>query len=182
MVKVTRGLFVVSLVAGLSACNTSNPTSGLDVAGTQQQPAAAPVVQGVCPSIALRDGTASFRTYAKGGKDDPSKVVYQASLAETTRACTRNDAGQLSIKVMVQGRLVAGPQGKAGSLSMPIRVAVVDSGNVLYSELTKFEASLTDPATPAQFVFTKDVTGISGEVSGLTQVFVGFDEGPYNTK
>ncbi|MCL6706216.1 hypothetical protein M8R20_04305 [Pseudomonas sp. R2.Fl] len=186
--KVTRGLFVVALTSGLAACNAGNPAGGLDVAGSeqaqqqQQQQAVASVVQGTCPPIALRDGTAFFRTYAKGAKDDPQQVVYQASLADTTRSCSRNDAGQLTITVMVQGRLISGPQGKAGTLSMPIRVSVVDGDQVLYSEITKFDAALADVNQPSQFVFTKDVTGIPGEISRLALVSVGFDDGTAKTK
>lgn len=190
--NVTRGFAILSLTTALAACNAGNPGAGLDVGAgntTQPaQPAAAPVVQGICPPIALRDGTAFFRTYAKGGKgvdgapDDPEKVIHQASLADTTRACVRTETNQLNITVMVQGRLVAGPLGKAGPVSMPIRVAVIDGDQVLYSELTKFESTLADPNQASQFVFTKEVTGLPGEISRLAKVYVGFDEGPQKKK
>lgn len=180
--KVTRGLFVVALTSGLAACNAGSPAGGLDVAGTeqtpqQQQQPVTPVVQGTCPPIALRDSTAYYRTYARGAKDDPQQLVYQASFGDSTRSCTRNDAGQLTVTVMVQGRLIAGPQGKAGTVSLPIRVSVVDGDQELYSELTKFEATLTDVAQPSQFVFTKDAPGLPGDISRLASVHVEFDDG-----
>lgn len=185
--KVTRGVFVVALTSGLAACNAGNPAGGLDVAGTeqasqQQQQPVAPVVQGTCPPISLRDGTAFMRTYAKGAQDDPKQVVYQASLADTTRSCSRNDAGELTITVMVQGRLTSGPQGKPGTISLPIRVTVVDGDQVHYSEITKFDATLADVTQPSQFVFTKDVAGIPGDISRLATVTVGFDDGSAGKK
>lgn len=183
--KVTRGLFVVALTSGLAACNAGSPAGGLDVSGgqqAQQQQPVTPVVQGTCPPIALRDSTAYHRTYAKGATDDPQQVIYQASLADSTRSCSRNDAGQLTITVMVQGRLIAGPQGKAGTLSLPIRVSVVDGDQVLYSEVTKFEATLADVAQPSQFIFTKDVPGIPGDISRLASVHVDFDTGSKKNK
>ncbi len=180
--KVSRGILAASLLTVLAGCNAGNPGAGLGGGADKPAatPAVAPVVQGFCPTIALRDGTAYYRTYAKGGKGDPAKVVYQASLADTTRSCSRDET-QLTINVVVQGRLVAGPMGKAGTLKMPIRVAVTDGDKVVYTELTQFEASLADAAQASQFLFTKQVT-VPGDVSGLTKVQVGFDEGPYKTK
>ena len=49
------------------------------------------IVPAATAPLTLRDGTAFYRTYAKGAKDDPAQVVYQASIADTTRACTKND-------------------------------------------------------------------------------------------
>ncbi|MGF0536984.1 hypothetical protein ACQQ2Q_03250 [Agrobacterium sp. ES01] len=171
--NVSRGVAAASLLVALAGCNTD---STLDPKAAQRAADVA-VVQTTCPGISLRDGTASYRTYASGGKDDPEKVIYQASLADTTRACTKNDA-TLTITAMVQGRIIAGPMGKAGNIVMPIRVSVVDGDNVLYSELTKYEQTLADPAVATQFVFTKDVNiPVQGDLSGLARVYIGFDEG-----
>ena len=177
------------MAAALASCNSSGSGSGsssgfslgLPKAPEGDAGRAAAVVQGTCPPIELRDGTAFFRTYAKGGQDDPQKVVYQASLADTTRACTRNET-TLSMKVMVEGRLIAGPLGKAGSVDLPIRVAVVQGEQVLYSEITRFPVTLDSVDAPKQFVFTKDVPGLPGDVTGLARVYIGFDEGPAKKK
>ncbi|MGV8936300.1 MAG: hypothetical protein ACOH2J_04205 [Allorhizobium sp.] len=170
----------LSLLAVLAGCNAGNPGAALGSGTVAPAASQVGVVQGTCPAITLRDGTASYRTYAKGTKDDPTKVVYQASLAETTRACTRSET-ELSIAVMVQGRLVAGPMGGAGTLSMPIRVEVTDGDQVLYSEVSKLDASLADAGQGAQFVFTKDVI-VPGSVSSFAKVYVGFDQGPTKKK
>ena len=187
-VMVSRGVLAASLLMVLSGCNAGNPGGVLGSAA--DKPTATPVadpaanaaaaVQGFCPPITLRDGTAYHRVYAKGAKDDATKIVYQASLADTTRSCTRSETG-MTITAMVQGRLVAGPEGKAGQVMLPIRVAVTDGDKVIYSELTQFPVTLTDVAQASQFVFTKDVP-VPGDVGGLTKVHVGFDEGPVKKK
>ncbi|MBC7148457.1 MAG: hypothetical protein H5U22_03680 [Rhizobium sp.] len=187
-VMVSRGVLAASLLMVLSGCNAGNPGGVLGSAA--DKPAAAPAadpaanvaaaVQGFCPPITLRDGTAYHRVYAKGAKDDATKIVYQASLADTTRSCTRSETG-MTITAMVQGRLVAGPEGKAGQVMLPIRVAVTDGDKVIYSELTQFPVTLTDVAQASQFVFTKDVP-VPPDVGGLTKVHVGFDEGPVKKK
>lgn len=178
--KVSRGILAASLLMVLAGCNAGNPGGVLGSAA--DKPAATPAassaaaVQGFCPPITLRDGTAYYRTYAKGAKDDPTKVIYQASLADTTRSCARSET-TLTITAMVQGRLVAGPEGKAGPVTLPIRVAVTDGDKVLYSELTQFPVTLADVAQATQFVFTKDVA-VPGDLGGLVKVHIGFDEGP----
>jgi hypothetical protein len=187
-VMVSRGVLAASLLMVLSGCNAGNPGGVLGSAA--DKPAATPAadpaanvaaaVQGFCPPITLRDGTAYHRVYAKGAKDDATKIVYQASLADTTRSCTRSETG-MTITAMVQGRLVAGPEGKAGQVMLPIRVAVTDGDKVIYSELTQFPVTLADVAQASQFVFTKDVP-VPQDVGGLTKVHIGFDEGPVKKK
>lgn len=182
--NVSRRILAASLLVVLSGCNAGNPGGVLGSAADKPAatPAAsqAPAVQGYCPVIALRDGTAYHRVYAKGAKDDPAKVVYQASLADTTRSCVRSETA-LTITAMVQGRLVAGPEGKAGQVMLPIRVAVTDGDEVLYSELTQFPVTLADVAQATQFVFTKDVP-VPADVGTLVKVHIGFDEGPVKKK
>nr|WP_245223976.1 hypothetical protein [Rhizobium halophytocola] len=170
------------MATALASCNSTG--SGLGF-GKSNPPAdagrAAAVVQGICPPLELRTGTAFYRTYANGGKDDPEKVIYQASLADSTRACTRNDTS-LGVKVMVQGRLIAGPVGKAGTVQLPIRVEVVQGDQVIYSELTQFPVTLADADLPQQFLFTKDVAGLPGDITGFAKVYVGFDDGAKTKK
>lgn len=182
-VMVSRGVLAASLLMVLAGCNAGNPGGALGSAADKPSatPAAtAAAVQGFCPPITLRDGTAYHRVYAKGAKDDATKIVYQASLADTTRSCTRSETG-MTITAMVQGRLVAGPEGKAGQVMLPIRVAVTDGEKVVYSELTQFPVTLVDVAQASQFVFTKEVP-VPPDVSGIAKVHVGFDEGPVKKK
>ncbi|MCM2294485.1 hypothetical protein NAC44_19340 [Allorhizobium sp. BGMRC 0089] len=193
MVKtVARSVTAFSLIALLAGCSTfggsgsaqSTPSPTSPAAGTATAAAApAPegaVIQGVCPQVSLRDGTAFYRTYSKPGSKSDADVVFQATLANTTRACTQSPTS-MTIKVQAQGRLIAGPMGHAGTLSMPIRVAVVNGDQVIASELVPFSATLPSADQPTQFLFTKDVT-IPANPAPTTQVYVGFDDGPAPAK
>lgn len=178
---VVRGAAALSLAAILAGCNTSGSSGGGLFGSSAPAPAttSAPVgavVQGVCPKVALDDNSAFHRTYAKSGSKDDQDVVFQASLAETTRACTQSETG-MTIKVQVAGRLIAGPQGHAGTLSMPIRVQVKDGDQVISSELVPFSATLANSDQSVQFLFSKDVS-IAANPSATTQVIVGFDDSP----
>ncbi|MBW8640131.1 hypothetical protein K1W69_23250 [Hoeflea sp. WL0058] len=171
-----RGFALVSLMALVAGCNTSGNTGG---AGAIDEKLGAKVVQGGCPSVQLRDGTAYIRRYARGGEDDPQKIVYQASITDTTRQCSITGS-QMNITVVAAGHVAAGPAGGAGVVKMPIRVAVVENGtnNVIYSELTQFETSLPEGAPTAQFLFNDSNINIPISASRSVRVFVGFDEGP----
>lgn len=130
-----------------------------------------------CPNVSLRNGTSAFSTYEKGGDGDPARVVYQASLADATRACTY-EGGNVTIKAAVAGRVVPGPVGKPGTVSMPIRVAVVRGEEVLYSQLHQFQVNVADMAAATQFVFTDPAITIPQPEQRNVMIYMGFDEGP----
>ncbi|MEM6461469.1 MAG: hypothetical protein AAF724_06105 [Pseudomonadota bacterium] len=183
-------LFVFSLFAVvLAACNSSGINTlglGQDTQRQAREPETDPVlgekiVQGACPPIKLRDGTSYYRKYERGGEEDPSKVVYQAAIADTTRQCSIT-GDQMNIQVVAAGRAQAGPAGASGTITMPIRVAVVENGTnrVLYSELTEFQTSLPDGTPTTQFLFNDPEVNIPIAASRSVQIFIGFDEGPYD--
>ena len=181
--KVSRALVSISLLAVLAGCNSS-ATEGLGVGQQASSSAAAqpvtPVVQAFCPPVVMRDEAAFHRVYARGGQDNPDKLLYQASLADATRQCTANET-TLTINVVAQGRLVAGPAGATGPIALPIRVDVVDGDNVIHSEVVKFSVDLPAGTPSTQFVFNKpDVTlpNAPGGASRFTRVRIGFDTGP----
>ena len=175
-------LFGVALIAGCTSTDTGNVLNpngeGAVDAATQSQ-----VIQGKCPSVSLREGTAYFATYAKGGEKekDASKIMQQASIADTTRQC-RVSGDQLVMTVVASGRLVAGPAGGPGTVELPVRVVVLDGDKVLYSELQKQPVELPQGTLTTQFVVTNSQVTFPATAAGSAQVFIGFDPGPYNTK
>lgn len=174
-----RSLLSVSLLAVLAGCNSSSPTSGLPgaapAATAQAEPT--PVVQAFCPPVVMREETAIHRAYARGGQDNPEKLMYQASLADATRACTANET-TITINVVAQGRIVAGPAVSVGQVNLPVLVEVVDGDNVIYSQTVSFPVEL--PTTGTQFVFSKpdvQIPNAQGGASRFTRVRLGFDTG-----
>ena len=86
------------------------------------------------------------------------------------------------MEVAAAGRVVAGPAGGPGSVTMPIRVAVLNKeGEPIYSQLTKYNAELPSGTATTQFLFTKPGVTIPLDQATTARVFVGFDEGPYKT-
>ncbi|AZO33642.1 hypothetical protein EOA27_06235 [Mesorhizobium sp. M2A.F.Ca.ET.037.01.1.1] len=106
---------------------------------------------------------------------DPSKIIYQASIADMTRDCTHAN-GQLSMKIAVAGKVVPGPMFAPGTVMMPIRIAVQRGDEVLYSQLHQYQVQVTDPSAATQFVFT-DTNVVVPEPSAKDyQAYAGFDE------
>lgn len=134
-----------------------------------------------CPPVVLRPGTEAFPVYEKGHDGDQDFVRFQAAISKTAREC-HMDGDTLTIKVGVNGRLVAGPKGSAGSLTLPLRIAIVkqtagDKGP-LYSKLFKMPVSVTGPTFSSDFSQVFD--GVSVKISPDDHdliVYVGFDEG-----
>ncbi len=189
----TTAFAAITALLALAGCQSAGTTTAPAASGGLVAPAGtapstpagdqAKVVSGVCPQVSLREGTAYLRKYVGKAKDEPEKLIVQASLAETTRQCTTSDGGTLSISVMAQGRLVAGPSGKAGSnYVLPIRVAVIDGDKTVYSELVKMNAQLPPGQPSGQFLFQKAGITVPTTIGGTAQIVLGFDEGPYNTK
>ena len=177
--------FVPVLIgAGLIAgCTSADPRAVLNPGG--DQPKVDPVtnsevVQGACPQVSLREGTAYYRTYAKGGDGDPTKVINQASISDTTRQC-RLSGDQIIVTVAVSGRVVTGPAGKSGTVEVPVRVAVVEGDNVLYSELQKYPVTIVEGMPAEQFIYTNAGVTFPATASRTAKLYVGFDPGPYNT-
>jgi hypothetical protein len=131
-----------------------------------------------CPKVDLREGTAFYRTYEKGGKEteDANLVIYQAALAETSRDCKYSN-GTLTMTVAASGRVVPGPKGKAGTISMPIRVAVTRGDEVLYSKLSTQEIQIAESGA-TQFVFKDTEVSFPQPTARNITVFIGYDEGP----
>ena len=178
------GLAAAGLLLALAGCQSSSGDA-LNVQGKQAAAAEGKILaselMAYCPTLTLREGTAYFNTYARGGQDDPAKIVYQASIGEVTRDCKRAN-GQLSMNVAAAGRVVPGPQGTAGSITMPIRVVVMRGTEVLYSQLHQYKVQVSDTSSATQFMFNDPNVVVPEPTSNNYQVFVGYDEGPPKAK
>lgn len=172
-------LLSIGLLAGCTSTDTDNVLNP-NIQPPAGNAAATQVVQGACPRVELREGTAYHTVYAKGGDKDPEKIIHQASITGTTRQC-QIVGDQMIMTVVASGRLVAGPSGGPGEVKLPVRVVVVNGEEVVYSELTEQRVLLPGGTPTTQFVFTNSAVAFPASASRTAKAFVGFDPGPYNT-
>ena len=77
-----------------------------------------------CPYIEIRQG-ASTLTIGGGGDNTAMSLKYQGTFVRAARQCSVA-AGQMIMKVGVEGRIILGPAGGPGQVDVPLRIAVVD--------------------------------------------------------
>jgi hypothetical protein len=193
--KVSRAFLAVSLIAFLGGCSTTpgdrpDPwgrskgfgDASLPLPERQATGPVTPVVQANCPQVTMLDQNAIYSAYAPGGNGDPQKLLYQASFADVTRACTANET-TMTVDVVAQGRIVQGPLGKSGKVMLPIVVQVVDGDKVISSQNVSYPVDLVDGGT--QFIFRKqDVTlaNQAGGPSSFVRIRLGFAEATAGAK
>jgi hypothetical protein len=88
------------------------------------QPVAGATPDVECPYIQIREG-ASTLTVSTGGDNAAMSLKYQGTFVRAARQCAVA-AGQMVMKIGVEGRLILGPQGGPGQITIPLRIAVVD--------------------------------------------------------
>jgi len=182
----------------LAGCNTGSGqvdnTLGT-AAGQQQQaaitapadPNAAPLPppdefqdpRGYCPKTVLRAGTETFNVFPPGVKpDDPElrqKLQYRATITGVVREC--NTAGEMmTMKVGVEGRILSGPTGQPGTFTMPIRIAVTEGGELLYSKLHEVPAEIPAGRTNNTFRFVDAQVVFRKPQRENVVVYAGYDE------
>ena len=187
------GIAVLGYVAIAAGCQNGGGATDL------APPAAEPKVTqsellAFCPPVGLREGTAFFTTYGgappskarPAGDVDPTldaeaapakPIRYQTSITDVTRSCTRA-GGQITMTIAVAGKVVPGPAGATGTLTLPIRIAVANGPEVLFSQLYRYDAQVASATSASTFLFT--ASDVTFPDSGLRSVraFAGFDEGP----
>jgi hypothetical protein len=80
-----------------------------------------------CPSVIIRAGAATFAVGAPGKPAVGNDLRYQATITRTARDCTQN-GGEITARIGIEGRVIAGPAGNPPTVEIPLRVAVVQGG------------------------------------------------------
>ena len=80
-----------------------------------------------CPPVAIRAGASTYAVAAPGKQAVGNDLRFQATITKTARECSVN-GGEITARIGIQGRIIAGPAGAPSSVQVPIRVAVVQGG------------------------------------------------------
>ncbi|TCD13485.1 hypothetical protein [Oricola cellulosilytica] len=161
----------------LAACQTAKVD---DTLGDPDAELTADDLRAYCPRPVLREGTAILRTFTRGNENNPDEIIYQATITDVTRTCRYRD-GLLYMSVVAAGRVVNGPKGTTGNLELPVRVAISHGEDLPYSRLGKINVPISPGGGATQFIYKDEQVSVPAPTEPSLQVFVGFDEGPYNT-
>jgi hypothetical protein len=186
-------LALLGAALSLGACGSSGllSSSPLDMFSSSSKATkanasadAAPAATDVeCPSVDVRTGAATLMIGSKPGEGEPSALDlrYQGTILRTARECQVN-AGTMTMKVGVEGRVITGPAGGPGNIDVPLRLAVVQEGLNPKTIVSKFaRVPVTITASVDRVLFSHVESEISFPLPqplGLIDsyvVYVGFD-------
>jgi hypothetical protein len=132
-----------------------------------------------CPSVTVRAGASTYAVAAPGKPAVGNDVRYQASITKMARECIRNGS-EITARIGIQGRVVAGPAGAPSSVEIPLRVAVVQGGigeKVIGSKAYRTTVAMSEEGSvPFTFVAEDIVFPMPSVAVADSYIFyVGFD-------
>jgi hypothetical protein len=80
-----------------------------------------------CPPVSIRAGASTYAVAAPGKQPIGNDLRFQATITKTARDCNLN-GGEITARIGIQGRVIAGPAGAPSTVEIPLRVAVVQGG------------------------------------------------------
>jgi hypothetical protein len=80
-----------------------------------------------CPPVSIRAGASTYAVAAPGKQPVGNDLRYQATITRTARDCTKT-GGEITARIGILGRVIAGPAGNPPTVEIPLRVAVVQGG------------------------------------------------------
>jgi hypothetical protein len=144
-------------------------------------PAAAPDSQSelTCPPVSIRAGASTYAVAAPGKQPVGNDVRFQATISKTARDCTLN-GGEITARIGIQGRVIAGPAGAPSSVEIPLRVAVVQSGvqeKTIATKVYRTTVTMTEAGSePFSLVAEDLVYPVPPGAAGDSYIFyIGFD-------
>jgi hypothetical protein len=202
--RLTAAVCAAALASALSGCGMSSLTSGLgggmfggsapksDVANVSEaqllnaaknnDPSATGStsvgeVAGGCPRfvVAPRDNNITF--YEPGHAGDGLSIMHRGEITKTAREC-QVTAGSVTVKYGFSGRVLLGPKGKPGNISLPLNVAVNDSKRAkVASDTVKVDVAVEADKPIGYFSAVRTVTFAlpEGSRAGEFEIMVGFD-------
>jgi hypothetical protein len=132
-----------------------------------------------CPPVSIRAGASTFAVGAPGKEAVGNDLRYQASITRTARDCTRT-GDQITARIGILGRVIAGPSGTPATVEIPLRVAVVQGGvqeKTITTKVFRTTVTMNDQGSvPFSLVAEDVVYPVPPGATGDSYIFyIGFD-------
>lgn len=132
-----------------------------------------------CPQVTVRAGASTYGVGATGKPAVGNDVRFQASISKMARECVRN-GGEITARIGIQGRVIAGPAGAPATVEVPLRIAVVQGGvgeKVIASKAYRTTVEMSEGGS-VPFTFVAEDLSYpmpSAAVADSYVFYVGFD-------
>ena len=132
-----------------------------------------------CPDVKVRAGASTYAVAAPGKQAVGSDMRYQATITRTARDCNLN-AGQITARVGIQGRVIVGPAGAPATVEIPLRVAVVQGGvneKTITTTVVRTTVSIGEGLSVPFSVVAEDIVypAVSADINDSYIFYIGFD-------
>jgi hypothetical protein len=133
-----------------------------------------------CPRVDIRQGASTLSVSDPKAESPALGLRYQGTIVRTARECTLRDK-MVNIRVGVQGRVLVGPAGAPGSLTVPLRYALVKEGmepRPVYSKLYQIPVDVSDVSAGTLFTHVEEEMTVP--MPSLAEfdnyvIYIGFD-------
>jgi hypothetical protein len=132
-----------------------------------------------CPAVSIRAGASTYAVAAPGKQPVGNDLRFQATITRTARDCTYNN-GEITARIGILGRVIAGPAGNPPTVEIPLRVAVVQGGiqeKTIATKVYRTTVSMNDiGSVPFSLVAEDVVYPAPPGATGDSYIFyIGFD-------
>ena len=132
-----------------------------------------------CPPVSIRAGASTYAVGLPGKQAVGNDLRFQATITKTARECSVN-GGQITARIGIQGRIIAGPAGAPTTVQVPMRIAVVQAGvgeKVIATKAYQTTVNMTESGSEPFTLVAEDlVYPVPPGATGDAYVFyIGFD-------
>jgi hypothetical protein len=160
----TGAVSEAQLLAAAQSGEAGLSTGGIEVAGG-------------CPKFVTWPRDNFVTVYELGRVGDGMAVVHRGEITKTARECSV-EPGRVTVKYGFSGRILLGPKGRPGPVTLPVSVFVTDEKRTRLTSdkmTVDVNVSLENPIGYFSTVRTVTFDLTEGSRPGDYQVFVGFD-------
>ena len=132
-----------------------------------------------CPPVTIRAGASTYQVAAPGKQPVGNDLRFQVTITRTARECSYN-GGEITARIGIQGRVIAGPAGAPTAVDIPMRVAVVQSGiqeKTIATKAYQTTVEMIDGSSVPFVIVVDDLVypAPPGALSDSYVFYVGFD-------
>lgn len=132
-----------------------------------------------CPPVSIRAGASTYLVAMPGKPAIGNDVRFEATITKTARECVRNGS-DITARIGIQGRVIAGPAGAPDTVEVPLRVAVVQGGvseKTIATKAYRTTVAMTEDGSVPFTLIADDILYPvpPAAVSGSYIFYIGFD-------
>jgi hypothetical protein len=132
-----------------------------------------------CPPVSIRAGASTYAVAAPGKQPIGNDLRFQATITKTARDCNLN-GGEITARIGIQGRVIAGPAGAPSTVEIPLRVAVVQGGvqeKTIATKVYRTSVTMTETGSEPFSLVAEELVypAPAGAVGDSYIFYIGFD-------